>query len=231
MLLGVLALFAPALVHSTCFSGVGAGVGNTYDYPALGERYYDQHVGSLTLSRTCGTISYGVFTSYAFSEPAPYGTTGGDEVRLFFGQRRTDDSWLGPIEGEAFFEYRVLDRFARVGDDMLSLRMRFGRPVSFAIPEATVSLVPYLFGKQIMGMNGHNKAYGKGGNVFRIAGNNLVSELDVGFAVYEMYGDFWKTVAPSITHSLVLDNRWGYEVVLYSAYSAGASFSVTRFFR
>lgn len=228
LICSVIALAIPA--HSSCAHLLGMGVGNRYDYPDLGQTYYDRSAGSLELSRSCGTAVYGVWTSFAIDRNQMYGQSFGDEIDFYFGHETSFPSWMGEIEGEAGFQYWLTNQFAWIEDDAIALRMRFGRPINLERPDGVVSFVPYVMYLQVMGFNGVYATYGRPGVELRLAFGSLTATTDIGFGVYEAYEHFWRTVAPVISQELAWNDQWGLGVTWLLRDKAGVQAHVLRSF-
>ncbi len=144
-----LAAASTASAQATCENVVYGAVHSGYAFQDLGVLAEEGPVFQGGVSRTCGKITYDLFTSTALSADGPYGNRGGgDEFDVSATFNDSVESPLGTLEVEASVAYWFVADFATTTDDILGVYVQVGRPIEVT---DTVTVTPYLRVSQWIG--------------------------------------------------------------------------------
>lgn len=142
---------APSALAEECETTAYAGAYTGYAFQDLGIVVEDRPVLQAGATRTCGALSYDLWTSTTLSSEGPYGNRGsGDEVDVTVSWSGTVGSPVGTLEIEASGAYWLLADFGRSRDDFVSASLKVGRPVELG----AVTMMPYVQVSEWIGLDG-----------------------------------------------------------------------------
>jgi len=141
---------APASAED-CETIVYAGVYSDYAFQDLGVLVDNRPSAQAGATRTCGKLSYDVWTSTVLSSESPYGNRGGgDELNFTVTWSDTIESPAGTLEVEVSGAYWLLADFGRSRDDIVVASLKVGRPVNLG----NVTVTPYVQVSEWIGLDG-----------------------------------------------------------------------------